>query len=248
MPAAGTSTVDAPSVENVIVDAPVVGANERAVVDYSDINANGVQTGFDQPQGNAFNQGFTPQQSVTPNQGFAQEQSVTPNQSFAQEQSFTQNQGYSATQGYGINQGTTPNPGYTQSPGYGTNPGFSPSSENFGYDYGYNKDIQEYGQPSYVPEGFYSNDPFSSYYYEDEQPAPKSNGMAIAALVLGIASLTMFFSCIGWIPGIIAIPLGITGLSKCRSKGMARAGMIMGIIGTFAGLGYLLYYIIKEFV
>ena len=248
MPAAGTSTVDAPSVENVIVDAPVVGASERAVVDYTDINANGAQTGFDQPQGNAFNQGFTPQQSVTPNQGFAPQQSVTPNQSFAQEQSFTQNQGYSATQGYGINQGTAPNPGYTQSPGYGTNPGFPPSSENFGYDYGYNKDIQEYGQPSYVPEGFYSNDPFSSYYYEDEQPAPKSNGMAIAALVLGIASLTMFFSCMGWIPGIIAIPLGITGLSKCRSKGMARAGMIMGIIGTFAGLGYLLYYIIKEFV
>ena len=238
MPVAGTSTVEAPSVENVIVDAPVVGSTERAVVDFADINASNIPgvtpaAAPAAPVGNNASVpdvGFNANTGFVPESGYDQPQVNPVNQGFAQPQNFAQPQGF------------------TQPQGYAQAPVYPPSPENFGYDYGYNKDIQEYGQPSFVPDGFYSNDPFSSYYYEDEPPAPKPNGMAVAALVLGIASLTMFFSCIGWIPGIIAIPLGIMGIGKCRSKGMARAGMIMGIIGTFAGLSYLLYYIFDRIV
>jgi TM2 domain-containing membrane protein YozV len=59
-----------------------------------------------------------------------------------------------------------------------------------------------------------------------------SNGMAIAALVLGILS----FVCLGPIAGVLAIVFGILGMKKANEvgtgKGMAIAGMVLGIIGT----------------
>jgi hypothetical protein len=56
--------------------------------------------------------------------------------------------------------------------------------------------------------------------------------MAVASLILGIASLF----CFGFITGIIAIILGGVALSKigrgeASGKGMAIAGLILGIIG-----------------
>lgn len=63
-------------------------------------------------------------------------------------------------------------------------------------------------------------------------PKSTSNGMAIAALVLGILS----FVCLGPIAGVLAIVFGILGMKKANEvgtgKGMAIAGMVLGIIGT----------------
>ena len=271
MPAAGVETVEAPTVENVVVDAPVTVTAERTVVDFNDIPmASGA--GMTQPempvpeqvapqpevivpqsvttdQGFAQGQNFTASQDFTANQSFAQNQGFTQNQGFVQDQNFTQNQGFVQNQGFAQNQSFAPNQGYMPNPGNNAAPGYM-NNAGVGYDYGYNKDILEYGEASAMPEGYYSNDPFSSYYYEDEDDRPKmqSNGKAIASMILGISSLLMFFSCIGWIPGIIAIPLGISGLSTCRSKGMARAGMITGILGTVGGLSYLMYFILNEII
>lgn len=56
--------------------------------------------------------------------------------------------------------------------------------------------------------------------------------MAIAALVLGILS----FFCLGPVAGVLAIIFGVLGLKKANEigsgKGMAIAGMVLGIIGT----------------
>ena len=66
---------------------------------------------------------------------------------------------------------------------------------------------------------------------------PQNNVMAIASMVLGIASipLLLYFSA-GIIPGIIAVALGFTAKKKIaesngaeKGRGMALAGIILGI-------------------
>ncbi|MBR3039371.1 MAG: hypothetical protein IKI20_01760 [Lachnospiraceae bacterium] len=116
---------------------------------------------------------------------------------------------------------------------------------NNGYDYGYSRG--EYST-DYVPDGAYSNDPFSSFYYDDEEEyKPESNGKAVGAMICGIVSLASFYSCVGWIPGIVAICLGAAGLKKVTNRGKAVAGFIMGILGTIIGGFYMLYMIIERF-
>jgi hypothetical protein len=68
--------------------------------------------------------------------------------------------------------------------------------------------------------------------------------MAIAALVCGIVGIVL-----GWVPGVnyIALILGILGIvfgalarknAPADKKGLATAGLVLGIIGTVcAGIG-----------
>ncbi len=57
-----------------------------------------------------------------------------------------------------------------------------------------------------------------------------NNKFAVAALVLGIVSiLTWLFPIAGYITTIIAIVLGVKG-RKSEKRGMATAGMVLGII------------------
>jgi len=63
---------------------------------------------------------------------------------------------------------------------------------------------------------------------------PKNNGLAIASLILGIASIV---TCLGCIPGIPAIICGHMALKQiaqtgAAGAGMAKAGLIMGYITT----------------
>jgi hypothetical protein len=63
------------------------------------------------------------------------------------------------------------------------------------------------------------------------------NGMAIAALVLGIVSLALFCVLYVSLPcGILAIVFGIVGRSRARAGasggGMATAGLVCGVIGV----------------
>jgi hypothetical protein len=60
--------------------------------------------------------------------------------------------------------------------------------------------------------------------------------MSVAALVLGILSM----SCIGFATGPIAIGLGSRAIGLCNrgrygGRGMAIAGMVLGIVGTVVG-------------
>ena len=75
-------------------------------------------------------------------------------------------------------------------------------------------------------------------------PASANNGMAIAALILGILS----FFCLGPLGGVLAIVFGILGLKKAnesagRGKGMAVAGMVLGIVGTIVSIILLVVFV-----
>lgn len=69
------------------------------------------------------------------------------------------------------------------------------------------------------------------------QPAEGKNPMAVASLVLGIVSCVFSFcgvwlALIGLVGGVIAIVLAVKGRKIQAKKGMATAGLILGIIGT----------------
>lgn len=68
-------------------------------------------------------------------------------------------------------------------------------------------------------------------------PAGPTNGLAVAALVVGIVAVIS-----GWVPfwgllvGATAVVLGILALKKANGKGMAIAGIITGGLGALWGL------------
>lgn len=71
----------------------------------------------------------------------------------------------------------------------------------------------------------------------------QSNGLAIGALVCGICSI---FICMP--VGLIAIPLGIAGLSRAKKingngRGLAIGGIVTGLIGTLIGVALLFVFV-----
>lgn len=93
---------------------------------------------------------------------------------------------------------------------------------------GYQTYGQGYGAPGYQPYGV--------------QP---SNGMATAALVLGIASIVLFWSFgFGVLLGILAVIFGVLGGNRAKElpgepqAGRAKAGLITGIIGIVGGVAF----------
>ncbi|HWT40031.1 MAG TPA: DUF4190 domain-containing protein [Dongiaceae bacterium] len=76
-------------------------------------------------------------------------------------------------------------------------------------------------------------------------PASHSNGLGIAALVVGIVAIIS-----GWVPfwsvlvGAAAVVLGILGLKKAQGKGMSIAGIITGAIGLLWGLLITILFIV----
>jgi len=79
----------------------------------------------------------------------------------------------------------------------------------------------------------------------NEQPKTNSNtnGLAIASMVLGIASLVMGWAVfLGFATGIVAVVLGIIALKKKTGKGMSITGIVTGAISVIWGL--VLIYIV----
>lgn len=71
---------------------------------------------------------------------------------------------------------------------------------------------------------------------------PKTSGMAIAALVLGIVGV---IGCGCVIPSILGIVFGVLGKKDVRESGgakkgagMAQAGFILGIVGIVLAVAY----------
>ena len=61
----------------------------------------------------------------------------------------------------------------------------------------------------------------------------KSNALAIVALVTGILSIVCCCSpLLSFLPTVAAIVCGAIGIKKCEKVGMAKAGMILGIVGA----------------
>jgi hypothetical protein len=85
-----------------------------------------------------------------------------------------------------------------------------------------------------------------------QAPAPASNGMAVAALVVGILALLGAF-CFGFpglLFGVIAVVLGILGLRRANTlpgtpqKGVAIAGIVTGAIGLLIGLAVVALFVL----
>ncbi len=113
------------------------------------------------------------------------------------------------------------------------------------------------GNATGAPNDTYYQDPNAQYYNINNgyNEPPKSNGLAIASLVLGIISIPM--ACCygaGLVFGIIALILGLvskpkTGPGAGRLPGMAIGGIICGIIGALMSIAMIVYlaYIISEY-
>ena len=89
---------------------------------------------------------------------------------------------------------------------------------------------QEYPAYPPVPDPYAA--PYAPPYVIGYNPTEK-NSLGIASLVLGIVS----FFCVGLFAGVVAIILGAQGRKaadegRATNKGMATAGMILGIVGT----------------
>ena len=68
--------------------------------------------------------------------------------------------------------------------------------------------------------------------------------MGIAALVLGIVSLVLFFACgAGILAGVLAVVFGFLGMGKAKElgkgRGMSLAGVILGLVGIVGGILFL---------
>ena len=68
--------------------------------------------------------------------------------------------------------------------------------------------------------------------------APKTNGMAIASLVLGIVGVAFSLGFIGVIAAVLAVVFGYNGRRRIdesggmlTGRGMATAGIVLGYIG-----------------
>lgn len=94
---------------------------------------------------------------------------------------------------------------------------------------------QGYGQPGYGQPGY--GQPGYGAPYGTPQGQGPSNGLGIAALVLGIAALLTWFFLLGGVLGVVAIVLGVLGRKKASrgeatNGGVALAGIITGAIGV----------------
>lgn len=67
---------------------------------------------------------------------------------------------------------------------------------------------------------------------------PEENGLAIAAFILGIVSLTGF----GALTGIPAIVTGFMSLKNPVNKGMGIAGLVMGCVSTVLTLLAIMFF------
>ncbi|PSM44709.1 hypothetical protein C6Y14_00770 [Streptomyces dioscori] len=89
--------------------------------------------------------------------------------------------------------------------------------------------MAHYGQPAYPYPG------------HDGNPQPRtSNGLAIAALVLGIAACVFFWTVFGGIVlGLVGLVLGIIGARRARAgraphRGMAIVGAVLSALAVVA--------------
>jgi hypothetical protein len=72
----------------------------------------------------------------------------------------------------------------------------------------------------------------------------EGGGMAVAAMVLGIVSVSLaLFSVCDFPFGIIGIVLGILGLRSVRRPHIAKAGLALSSIGLVMAIGATVFYV-----
>jgi uncharacterized protein DUF4190 len=80
---------------------------------------------------------------------------------------------------------------------------------------------------------------------------PENKSLAIAAMVIGIISVTVGWMCLGPIPGIAAIIMGAVALSQIKKtpdrvggKPMAVVGVVTGGLTVLIYAGIMIFYVI----
>ena len=75
--------------------------------------------------------------------------------------------------------------------------------------------------------------------------APRNDGLAITALIFGIASLVCSFICLGIVLGPAAAIMGFISRQRIATSGgalggstLAVVGLVLGIIGFIASVGW----------
>ncbi|QXG74290.1 DUF4190 domain-containing protein [Modestobacter sp. L9-4] len=135
-------------------------------------------------------------------------------------------------------------PGYGQGPQpYGQAPQYGQQPQPYGQPpqpYGqqpYGQPPQPYGQPPYGQPP-YDHPPYAPPPYGYGYPPPRTNGMAIASMVLGIL-------WIYWIGSILALVFGYVAKRQIRERGESGGGMATaGIVLGWVGVGFLVVFLV----
>lgn len=157
-------------------------------------------------------------------------------------------------------QDTQVSPGGFGQPGsFGQQPGsFGQQPGGFGQpDTGYAQPGAGFGQPggvgqqgpmqpgAYQPPGFQGYSPMQGGYV-----GQKNNSQAVAALVCGLAQFVLWFAVLipGFLAACAALILGVMSLKRIRltgegGQGMAIAGIVLGALGVFGGVIWILLFV-----
>jgi hypothetical protein len=81
-----------------------------------------------------------------------------------------------------------------------------------------------------------------------EQPRDRpvqTNGLAVAALVCGLAQFLLWFFLLvpGFVTAVLALSFGLGGLAQIRrrgegGRGLAIAGIVLGVLGVLGGIAW----------
>ena len=201
---------------------------------------------------NTYGQDYGQSASAQNTYGQAQQQNATPQNSTQQNQygqfgaqSSSQNaygqnvaQGTSA-QGVAAQGASAQNTYGQQQYGYGQDASYQtqPAQQN---QYGYGQDASYQAQPAdynYQQNSYQQQPQQDAYGYGQPAGYPyaapvtkKAPGMALAAMILGIAAVLTGFFVFGALLGIAAIILGVLSLKKVKEAGAGKAFALTGII------------------
>lgn len=205
---------------------------------------------------NTYGQDYGQNASAQNTYGQAQQQNATPQNSTQQNQ-YGQFGAQSSQNAYGQNaaqgssaQGVSAQGAAAQNPygqaqpaqqqyGYGQDASYQaqPAQQN---QYGYGQDASYQAQPAdynYQQNSYQQQPQQDAYGYGQPAGYPyaapvtkKAPGMALAAMILGIAAVLTGFFVFGALLGIAAIILGVLSLKKVKEAGAGKAFALTGII------------------
>jgi len=82
--------------------------------------------------------------------------------------------------------------------------------------------------------------------------APRTDGLAIAALVIGIVSIVCSIGCLGIVLGPTAAIMGFISRQRIATSGgaigggsLALVGLILGVVGFVASVGWFFYVVVS---
>lgn len=223
---------------------------------------------------NTYGQDYGQSASAQNTYGQTQQQNATPQNSAQQNQYGQFGAQPSSQNAYGQNvaQGTSAQGAATQNTygqaqpaqqqyGYGQDASYQgqPAQQN---QYGYGQDASYQAQPadynyqqnSYQQNSYQQQPQQDAYGYGQPAGYPyaapvtkKAPGMALAAMILGIAAVLTGFLVFGALLGIAAIILGVLSLKKTKEVGAGKAfaltGIITGAVSILISISMLFVYI-----